>query len=205
MDNNQQETNKQTNKQTIQHFETKPTHEIGNDTQSTNTHSTESSSNGDISVEDLDVGRLTVATNNHLLLAELLGNILGRRARYFNPGLGEESTRDQDEAEIEDGMKWVIQDIGKAVGRGDIVGQATNRHRLSGAFNFLPTAEQVDQEEATKSLVQKLREEIQVGDQGSLQNDGDVRGVEQLDGVGALLTTVFGVFDWEINTESLER
>ena len=48
-----------------------------------------------------------------------------------------------------------------------------------------------------------LGDDVEVGDQGALQHDGDVGGVEQLDGVGAVLATVASTLDGEIHSEAL--
>ena len=48
-----------------------------------------------------------------------------------------------------------------------------------------------------------LRYEVEVGDKGTLEDDGDVGRVEQLDGVGAVLATVACTLDGQIDSESL--
>ena len=53
-------------------------------------------------------------------------------------------------------------------------------------------------------LVQELREEVQVGDQGRLKDDRHVGSVEEFDGVFSLLTTKFGVLYGEVHTPTLE-
>lgn len=50
-----------------------------------------------------------------------------------------------------------------------------------------------------------LRDNVQVGYESRLQNDGDIGGVEEFDWVAAVLTTVPGRLDWEIDPESLEK
>lgn len=55
---------------------------------------------------------------------------------------------------------------------------------------YRPSAEQINQEIATESGGEHLGDDIQVGDQSGLQDDGDVGGVEELDGVGVLLPAV---------------
>ena len=62
----------------------------------------------------------------------------------------------------------------------------TIQERTRRAHNgYLPLAEELHEEVRGEALVQQLREEVEVGDQRSLQNDGDVRRVEQLDRVSA--------------------
>lgn len=55
---------------------------------------------------------------------------------------------------------------------------------------YRPSAEQINQEIATESGGEHLGDDVQVGDQSGLQDDGDVGGVEELDGVGVLLPAV---------------
>lgn len=62
--------------------------------------------------------------------------------------------------------------------------------RCSQVHTYRPSTEQINQEVATKACRQHLGDNIQVGYQGRLQDDGDVGGVEELDGVGVVLATV---------------
>ena len=48
-----------------------------------------------------------------------------------------------------------------------------------------------------------LWDDVEVGHEGTLQDDGDVGGVEQLDGVGRLLAAVPRRLDGQVHTESL--
>ena len=50
-----------------------------------------------------------------------------------------------------------------------------------------------------------LGDDIEVGDQGTLQNDGDVGGVEQLDGVGGVLAPITSTLDRQVHTEPLQH
>ena len=46
---------------------------------------------------------------------------------------------------------------------------------------------------------------IEVRDESTLKDDWDFRGVEQLDGIGAVLTVIVGTLDGKINSKSLNR
>ena len=48
-----------------------------------------------------------------------------------------------------------------------------------------------------------LRDDVEVGDEGALEDDGDVGGVEELDGVAAVLATVARRLDRQVDTEAL--
>lgn len=55
---------------------------------------------------------------------------------------------------------------------------------------YRPSTEQINQEIATEARGEHLGDNIQIGYQGRLQDDGDVGGVEELDGVSVVLATV---------------
>lgn len=57
-------------------------------------------------------------------------------------------------------------------------------------YTYRPSPEQVNQEIATEACREHLGNNIQVGNQGRLQDDGDVGGVEELDGVSVVLATI---------------
>lgn len=66
-----------------------------------------------------------------------------------------------------------------------------------------PGAEQIDQEVAGEAGGEHLRDDVEVGHQGRLQDDGDVGGVEELDGVGVGLATVTRGLDGQVHPEAL--
>lgn len=68
---------------------------------------------------------------------------------------------------------------------------------------YRPRAEQIHQEVATEASGEHLRDDVQVGHQGRLQDDGDVGGVEELDGVSVVLATVAGRLDGQVHSETL--
>lgn len=57
-------------------------------------------------------------------------------------------------------------------------------------YTYRPSAKQINQEVATEAGGEHLGDNIQVGYQGRLQDDGDIGGVEELDGVGVVLAPV---------------
>jgi len=140
------------------------------------------------------------------LVAELLGDVTGRGAGDLDPGLGEESTSGEDEDDVDDGVERIEEDLGDRLRGGDVVCNAANWDRVSGtrSLNILPATQKAHEEIGRVPLVEKLREEVDVGHEGGLKDDGDVGSVEQLDGVGALLATVLLVLDGEVDTETLE-
>ena len=179
------------------------TEEIGNDGEGTDAHTTEGGGGGDVPIEDVDDGSITVALHDHLGIPELLGNITGGGAGHLDPGLGEEGAGGEDKDEVKDGVEGVVDDLSQRGGRADVVGDATDGDHLT-TLVVLPLAEKTNEDIGRGTVVQELGDEVQVGNQGSLEDNGHVRGVEQLDGVGSGLSTVLLVLDGEVNAPSLE-
>ncbi len=142
-----------------------------------------------------------------MLVAELLGNIRGAGARDIDPSLGEQGASSQDEGQVEDGVEGIQQHFLQRARRRDVVSQSTDRDSLTsiGTFNLTPSTQEVDEEVGGESLVQELRDEVQVGDESGLQDDGNVAGVEQLDGVAATLTALLLVLHGNVDTEALQE
>ena len=72
-----------------------------------------------------------------------------------------------------------------------------------GGRAHLPLAQQLHQDVAAIALVEQLRDEVQVGDEGGLQDDGHVGGVEQLDGVVLLVAPPLLGAHWQVHSEAL--
>lgn len=66
-----------------------------------------------------------------------------------------------------------------------------------------PLANETYEEVALKLAVEHLGEEVQVGDESGLQDDWDVGGVEQLDGVWVSLTSLSLALQCQFNAEAL--
>jgi hypothetical protein len=67
----------------------------------------------------------------------------------------------------------------------------------------LPFSKQVDEEVSSELLGENLGEEVQVRDECGLQDDGDIGGVEQLNGIRLLVTLHFATSHLNLNTEAL--
>lgn len=68
----------------------------------------------------------------------------------------------------------------------------------------MPLSQGSDEERALELSEQQLREEVEVGDQSGLEHDGDVGGIEELDGVVLFVGLDVLVFDGDVDSESLE-
>lgn len=75
---------------------------------------------------------------------------------------------------------------------------------MTSIVQFLPLAQQPHHQVASELFVEKLANEVQVANKGRLQDDGNVAGVEQFDGVGSSASSYFFVLDGNIDFEALE-
>lgn len=53
-------------------------------------------------------------------------------------------------------------------------------------------------------MINYLWDDVKIWDESALKNDGNVGGVEELDGIAAVLSSVTSWFDWQIDTEALQ-
>jgi hypothetical protein len=180
------------------------THEISNHTKGTNTHTTERCSSRNVTIQNMNQGGITVSLHNHLVITKLLGNITSRSSRDLNPGLGEKSTSRKDEDKVEYCVERIVDDFSKGCGWGDVVCNSSNRDGGSTSFGILPFSEKTNEDVGRCTVVKKLRYEVKVGYESSLEDDGHVGCVEKLDGVGSSLSTVLLVLHGKIDTPSLE-
>ena len=142
-----------------------------------------------------------MASHHHLLLTQLLGHVLGAVAGHVDPGLAEEGEGAEHEGDVEDGVDWVRQHQAQRLRQRQVVAETANGVGAAAA-GVIPDAEQV--EVAGELDAEPLRDHVEVGDEGALQDDRDVAGVEQLDGVAAVLAAVTGRLDRQVDTEALE-
>lgn len=80
-------------------------------------------------------------------------------------------------------MEWVLGQFDEISGWREVVCEASSGNAVPGSFYFLPCTEKLDEEVASEFLIENLREEVDIGDEGALKNDGHVGGVEKLDWV----------------------
>ena len=145
---------------------TNSTHEVSNYGKGSNAHTAEGSSSRDVSVEDVNKGRVTVTFHHHLVVPQLFGNITSGSSRDLNPGLTKQSARGQDEGEVKHSMERIVDDFSKGRRRRNVVRNSSNRDLLSWAsISLLPLSEKTDQDIGWSTVVQKLRDKVQVGNQ----------------------------------------
>ncbi len=134
----------------------------------------------------------------------MLGDISNGGARDFDPGLGEQGASTHHEDNVENGVDGVSEDGEEISGGRNVISETTNGDGVATHFNILPLTEKSDGKESSESSVKELGEEIEVGDQSSVEHDGDVGSVEQLDGeVGGVSLNAL-LLNVEVDSESLE-
>lgn len=75
---------------------------------------------------------------------------------------------------------------------------------LPSLFQFLPLTQKSHQEVPFEGFVQHLRNEVEVGNQRGLQDNGNVRGVEKFNGIGSHMASNLRVFERKVHSEPLE-
>ena len=139
---------------------------------------------------------------NYLLFSELLGDILGGASGHVDPRLGEEGAASEHEGDVEDGVDGVSEHGGQRLRGREVVAEAADGVGAAAA-RVTPHAEQVDEEVAGELDAHHLRDHVEVGHQRGLEDDRDVGGVEEFDGVATVLASVPGALDGQIHSESL--
>lgn len=87
--------------------------------------------------------------------------------------------------------------------RGNVVGKTSNWGRVASHVILLPLTQQGHDEVTLELFVEHLREEVQVGNEGGLEDNWDVRGVEELDWVWLSVTSHLSGADLKLNSEAL--
>lgn len=137
------------------------------------------------------------------MLSQVLEHISWAGAGDLNPGTGEDGAGNQDEGDVDDSVEGVAEDGHQTVGGRDVVHQTGDRVALAANGSLFPASEESDEHEAAELLVEELGEEEEVGDEGALQDDGDVGGVEQLDGVRSGVASDLLVMNSDVDLEAL--
>lgn len=101
-------------------------------------------------------------------------------------------------------MEGVLHDFGQRLRRHHIVRQTANRCRISLHVKVLPHAEELHEEVSTEFAVKHLGKEVEVGHEGGLENDRNVRRVEQFDRVGSSVPAHSLRCKLQLDTHTLE-
>ena len=100
-------------------------------------------------------------------------------------------------------MEWISLDVEPVSWWTDVVGETTDWSGVSSHVELLPLSEEAHEEVTLELAVENLGEEVQVGDEGGLEDDWDVGGVEKLDWEWLGEATDLSVLESQLNTESL--
>lgn len=108
---------------------------------------------GDVSVELLHHAAVTETLHLHLLILQLLGDILGALTGHVDPGLAEEGTSSQDEGNVDHSVDGVSCNVSKTCGRGEVVHKSTNGVGLcsEASLDLTPASNQIDKNVYLKS------------------------------------------------------
>lgn len=100
-------------------------------------------------------------------------------------------------------MEWVSSDVSEISWWGNVVSKTTNWSRVSCHVILLPLSKKRNDKVTLELFVKHLGEEIQVGDESSLENNWNVRGVEELDWVWLSVTSHLSRTDLKLYSEAL--
>lgn len=179
-------------------------HEICKDWKQSNAESTESSSNINISAKIFDHRSFTLTFKHHVLLHQLACDILGTTARDIDPDTSEESARTAHKCYVEDSMEGISLDVKQISRWWDIVSETTDRCLMASHIVLLPLSNERDEVVVSELLVKNLREEVQVTYEGSLEDNWNIWGIEQLNREGLSMSTHFLWGHHKLDFESLE-
>ena len=101
-------------------------------------------------------------------------------------------------------MERISLNIKKVARRTDVVSKSTNGGSSSGDIVVRPLANETDKVVALVFSVEDLRKEVEVAHEGRLKNDGDVRSIEQFDGIRHFVTTDLSVAESQFDAEALK-
>ena len=102
-------------------------------------------------------------------------------------------------------MEGVSLNVEEVSRRADVVGETTNGCAHATDVSLTPLSEEAHKVVALVLAVKHLREEVEIRNEGSLKDDGNVRGVEQFDGIWNFVTTYSPVTESQLNSESLYK
>ena len=179
--------------------------EISEDREGTDADSSESGGSWDVSIEVLDHGLFSHSFDNEFLVNKLSANILGAGARDVDPNSGEEGARAHNENGVDQSVDRVTQESVEALWRTDVVSKTTDWGLMTSHVVILPFSKERNDEVSSELSSKDLGEEVNVGNESSLQDNWDVRGVEQLDWVWLSETSHLLAAQRKLNSESLYK
>jgi hypothetical protein len=180
-------------------------HKVSKDAKSADANAAESRCRCDVAREIANHGVISeAALNSHVLLDELATYIPRGLARDVDPDAREDGAAAHHKHAVENEVEGVALNVKEVFGWRNVVSQASNGRGVASHIVLLPLAEEAHEEVSFKLAMQHLREEVQVGHEGGLQDDWDVGGVEELHCVGRLVAAHPSAGELQLYLESLE-
>ena len=144
--------------------------------------------------------------HDHLVIAHLTCHVPHTRSTHFRPRPAEDGACGQGEHQIEERVERVVEKDRERRGGRNVVGDPANRdgvlrraiRRCNG-----PLADEFDEGRVRRLIVEHLGNEVDVRNEGSLEDDGHVGCIEQFDGVGTFHSTRFLKFDGQVDPPPL--
>ena len=100
-------------------------------------------------------------------------------------------------------MHWVTLEVKEVTRWRNVVGKTADWCRMACHVVLLPLANEANEEVSSELAVEHLGKEVKVGNEGSLENDWDVRCVEKLHWERSRVASNTSRFEGKFNTESL--
>eukprot|EP00968_Pinguiococcus_pyrenoidosus_P003040 scaffold180_cov311-Pinguiococcus_pyrenoidosus.AAC.22 len=179
--------------------------QVGAHGEQADAHASKGRRSGDVAVQHVHERLVPIPLDGHPRVDEVLGHVAHAGAGHVDPHLGQQRTGHAHEHDVEHRPQRVVQRLLHAARRADIVRQPSHRDAVSAARRRLPATQQAHEEEARVAAVQQLADEVHVGHQRRLQDDGHVAGVEELDGEGARVAALARVGQRQVHLPALEE
>ena len=157
----------------------------------------------DVSAEVLDHSFLAKTIDGHLLVHEVRHDITRCTSADIDPDAREEGAGAHDEGAVEQAVEGILEDIMPLTWGTDVVCKTSNGSGVASHVIVLPLSNEANEEVALELSVENLGKEVEVGDEGSLEDDRDVGGVEQFDWVWIALSAGAFALKLKFNSEAL--
>ena len=100
-------------------------------------------------------------------------------------------------------MEGVSLDVNPITRWANVIRKTSDWGRVTSHIVLLPFSDERNEEVTLELSVEHLTEEVEIGNEGSLENDWDIRCVKQLNGVGSLVASDTSASKLKLNSETL--
>mmetsp|Transcript_25675 Transcript_25675/g.53602 ORF Transcript_25675/g.53602 Transcript_25675/m.53602 type:complete len:208 (-) Transcript_25675:983-1606(-) len=137
---------------------------------------------GDVTSQNPRRGRIPMTLHHHLILPHLTRHIPHRRPANLRPSPSEDGAGGERKHQVKQRVERIVKHIRQCRGGRNVVRQSSHgnrvRHRGGAGGGDGPLPEEFDEGRVRLLVVQHLGDEVDVGDEGGLEDDGHVGGVE---------------------------